>query len=99
MRRGTATADGAEGAHALTARSAREHTAAVRNVEFVKESVAARRQPPGLKSRATQTKPAKSRLGVQPEGLRLGSRRLEPPGQRQAVTQFFHKLVIPAIAP
>ena len=36
---------------------------------------------PGLKSRATQTKPARSRLDTaySPSGLRWGSRRLQPP--------------------
>ena len=37
------------------------------------------------KSRATQTKPAQGRLHApsSPSGLRLGSRRLEPPGRRR----------------
>src|SRR5512140_1982611 len=40
---------------------------------------------PGLKSRATETKPAGSRLHTahSPSGLRFGSWRLQPPGRRR----------------
>ena len=46
---------------------------------------------PGLKSRATRTKPARSRLDApnSPPGLRLGSRRLEPPDRSARSTELF----------